>query len=525
VFAPSPIDTFDLAVVTVFVLVGLWTTLLMWVRSGPDHLWMGTNGRYLGDQMQYLGWIRSSYQVILIGNPFTASGGTRDFLHPGLVLSELLVRVGVSTWLSYLLWTPVAAVALALSVRALVRRLMPATASRRIALVLALFYISPLPYLASHFHWAVLFFGSYSDETWPVGWLWGYPFTALAVAFFIAAILTYERGRNEARLTPGAPFCALLCAWLFPWSGATLLALLVGTEVYLRIRRLRPTPPRLLATTMVACVAPLVYFALLSRFDPTWRLAGQVNNIFPQVPRDLLLTLLPLVLLAVPAYRRPTTSFAGLAVLAWPLCALAVFFSMDATGIGTFPKHAIDGISIPLALLAVVGVNKLLRGANSRAVLVGMCLAAVVLLLPALPALNQARSFGTASGFFAEPFFVRASESKALDYLAQSSASGSVLSTVYLGQIVPAETGRSAWVGIASWTPDFSGRVDASVRLFSGELGTKQAVRLVESTGARFLLSDCDHPNNLSTLLSSIVQTRIRFGCASVYVVKTVPRR
>ena len=61
-FALFPIDAFDLAVVTVFVLVGLWTAVLLWAKSGPNHLWTGTNGRYLGDVIQYLGSIRSSYR-------------------------------------------------------------------------------------------------------------------------------------------------------------------------------------------------------------------------------------------------------------------------------------------------------------------------------------------------------------------------------------------------------------------------------------------------------------------------------
>ena len=520
----SPIDVFDVAVVSAFVLLGLWTTLLLWAKSGPNHHWTGTNGRYLGDVMQYLGWIHSSYRDILIGNPFTASGGTRDFLNPALVVSETLVRFGVSTWLSYLLWTPVAAVALALCVRALVRRLIPSTASRRIALVLALFYFSPVPYLASHLHRPNFYLGSYSLEMWPVGWLWGYPLTALAVAFFIGAILKFERGRNEKRLVISAPLYALLCAWLFPWTGATLLVLLLGAEIYLRIRRLRRTPTPLLATTTVACAVPLAYFALLGHFDPTWRIAGQFNNSFPEYPRELALVLLPLLLLAVVAYRRAPRSFLGLAVLLWPLSALAVFFGIYATGFGTFPKHAIESLGIPLAVLAVLGFNELRGDSQSRALLIATSVTVVVLLLPTLPYLKQTLSYARPNIFGAEPYYIQTSESDALQYLARSNVSGSVLSTVYLGQIVPAETGRNTWVGIASWTPNYSERVDLANRLFAGDLATEQSIRLVESTGARFLLSDCYHPDDLSTRLSSIVEARIRFGCASVYVVQMAQR-
>jgi hypothetical protein len=360
---------------------------------------------------------------------------------------------------------------------------------------------------------------------WPVGHLWGYPFTALALAFFIGTILTYQRGRDEGRLVVGAPLCALLCAWLLPWPGGTLLVVLVASEVYLRIRRLPPTPPRLLAATTMACALPLAYYALLSRFDATWRLAGQINNQFPQSTKDLALTLLPLSLLAVVAFRRPPKSFFGAAVLAWPLCALAVFFGIYVTGVGTFPNHALEGISIPLAVLTVLGFNEIFGRLHSRALLVAGCLAVVALLLPVLHALNQTWGFGKPTIFGAAPFYIRTSESDALHYLSQTNASGSVLSTQYLGQIVPAETGRNTWVGIASWTPDFSWRVDAANRLFSGGLRAQQAVSFVDSTGARFLLSDCNHPEDLSSLVGTIMQARIRFGCASVYVLKSaLPR-
>ena len=222
------------------------------------------------------------------------------------------------------------------------------------------------------------------------------------------------------------------------------------------IRRLPPTPPRLLAATTTACALPLAYYALLGHFDATWRLAGQINNQFPQSIRDLALTLLPLSLLAVVAFRRPPKSFIGAAVLAWPLCALAVFFGIYVTGVGTFPNHALEGISIPLAVLTVVGFNQLFGRLRSPALLVAGCVAVVALLLPVLPGLNLTLGFGKPNIFGADPIFIRTSESDALHYLSQTNASGSVLSTLYLGQIVPAETGRNTWVGIASWTPDFS---------------------------------------------------------------------
>jgi hypothetical protein len=43
----------------------------------------------------------------------------------------------------------------------------------------------------------------------------------------------------------------------------------------------------------------------------------------------------------------------------------------------------------------------------------------------------------------------------------------------------------------------------------------------VQSTGARFLLKDCYSPEVLSKLLGSLIVDTKRFGCASVYQVRT----
>jgi len=273
------IDLFDVLVFVLFLFLSFWTVIVLARQQGPDHIWTGTNGLYLGDQMQYLGWIRTSSSHILIGNPFEVSGGVRDYLHPGLAISELLVVLGVSPWLSYLLWTPVSAVLLALAVRAYVRRIIQTTAGRRAALVLALFYLSPLAYLASLTHWAQgFFFQSYGVEMWPVNYLWGYPFTALTVALLIACLLQYERARREPHLRPAAPLLAFFCAWLQPWQGATLILILVGCELYSFVAQKERLCFRLLIVTTLSTALPLCYYFLLGRFDPTWRLSGQVNQ-------------------------------------------------------------------------------------------------------------------------------------------------------------------------------------------------------------------------------------------------------
>ncbi len=64
------IDAFDLVVLAAFLALSMWTVGLLVAQQTPQQSWTGTNGPYLGDQMQYLGWIRDSAQHVLIGNPF-----------------------------------------------------------------------------------------------------------------------------------------------------------------------------------------------------------------------------------------------------------------------------------------------------------------------------------------------------------------------------------------------------------------------------------------------------------------------
>ena len=103
-----------------------------------------------------------------------------------------------------------------------------------------------------------------------------------------------------------------------------------------------PRPPRSL------------YYFVLSKTDPSWELAGAVND-FPRWPWWVtVLGLLPLALPAAFAYRLPAPDFGALALRVWPLAGLAVFYQPA----GTFPFHAFQGLSLPLAVLAVLALRE-----------------------------------------------------------------------------------------------------------------------------------------------------------------------
>jgi hypothetical protein len=519
----SPLRRLDLLEATVLAallalalapLLGL--LVRVWTRGGVV---TGGDGFLVADPLQYLTWLREAGESVAVENLYDLEDGPSSFVHPGVLISGLLHKLGLGVVASYMVWKPVAVVALFAGALALCRRFLPRSGDRGLALALGLFFASPIAALAG---WAgiggndVKFdFDFISGELWAGTYLWGYLFTALAVALMPLGLLAYERGREgggAGRLGLAAG-CGLLAAWLQPWQGATLILVLAGAEA-LSLRRGRSVTGavRDLALPVAAAAAPLVYYFVLSRTDASWELAGTVND-FPRWPWWVtVLGLLPLALPAAFAYRLPAPDFASLALRLWPLAGLVVFYQPA----GTFPFHAFQGLSLPLAVLAVLALRAWL---GERRIPVWGAVAAV-LLLCVVGMGYRANELREAVNLGRQPFFLTASERDALRHLEESPEPGGVLTPVYSGIVVPAYTGRETWIGAGSWTPDFDERRELTESLFAGELNAAEAGRLIRDSGAAFLYSDCHGRANIESIVRSFTNPPRRFGCAVVYPVR-----
>ena len=364
-------DAFDGATLALLALLSSWFLVVLLWRAGPDRVWTGTDGLLPGDQQQYLAWIRLAAHDVLISDPYRLEPSAASFLHPGLVISGGLHALGVSPPVAYLLWKPVAVVALFASVRCYVRALVAGRWARRAALVLALFAVAPAVAVTGSLGLSGptrAQLGFISHEMWAGFWLWGYPFTTLAIAAVPGALLAYGRDRADGRVRAWAPLLALLASWLQPWQGATLIGILVATEGLRLIGALRgeETGPRVaqarrvlapLAVTVVAGLAPLAYYWGLSRWDPSWGIARALNLREAAVWwRALLVAAVPLGLPALLALRIRPATFQDLALRVWPVMALGLYVLIAVGKVGTYPLHALQGLAIPLAVLAVIGV-------------------------------------------------------------------------------------------------------------------------------------------------------------------------
>ncbi len=435
----------------------------------------GSDGPLAGsDQFLYMDYIRQSGAHLLIGEHFDLTIGHAVYLEPLYLIGGLLWRAGLSVAAAFWALKLLAAPVLALGVCALVVRCIAGSGARLAAILLALFYFSPLVPLL---RWtgAVTGLDAFrldlpSGESMPAWELWGYPHAAVAIGLLALALtgaVLLIGGSRSRRLIAGVTLCAGFAAWIHPWSGAIFL-LVVGT---LCIR----APARALIPPALAVLAALAYLAILPRVDAGWHTLSGQNGVAIGPLWMFLAALLPLAVPAVWGVRAIPRGTIRTLLVAWPLASLAVFLVSP-----QFRYHALQGITLPLAVLAVAGCAQV-----PRARLLGIvALVAAVVAGPAFELTTLRDSLH--SGF--APYAFKPDERRALAYLDHVPTPGGVLSRYYLGMAIPAYTGRRTWMGETTWTPDFVKRRAEAELAFDGRASI---VSLVSTLRPRFVLSDC----------------------------------
>ena len=536
------LDRFDGSMLALFGLLSLSILALdLWQVVMHGQVWTGTDGEYIVDQLQYVAWIRDTAAHGLVSNLFVLHATPADYFQPAITISGGLTALGVAPWLSLLLWKPVAVVTFFLAVRAYVGRTLAGRWPRRTALVLALFFGS-----FSSVYGALNVMGDLS----PTFLTWGYVFGVMALAAMVAALVAYSDARVRGRRIWLPGLLGAVASALHPWNGELLIALIIAAEAVMllggglgRERVARPggrpmrrpdREPRrerlvrtlrgvsrkqliVLAAAVGGTAIPLLYYAVLVKTDVSWNLAQQASkHSFPfwSIP----IAIAPLLVPALVAYRRPPATFLAAATRGWPVAAFALFL-LSGTGLGATPLHAFQGITIPLAVLAVEGIQMLGWRRLPRRMLIGTALVALFTIPAMVYEIGEARiNVAPAPG---NSNFITRDERDALDYLARDREAGGVLTSYYLGDAVPGFTGRRTYVGDCLWSePDCWGRSVNTGWLFGGTADPAHAQSFVLGTGARFVLADCGTTADMRELLGSIVRSEHTFGCASVYEVK-----
>jgi len=490
--------------------------------TGADGL-IGADGVLGADQLQYLAWARDAGSHGLASDLFSLAPSGHVYLQPLFEITGALWRLGLSLPLAYLLWKPVAVIALFAGTLAWARRMFGDQPRARAAVVvLSLFLYTPLTALVS---WAGLGAGPFRFQMYLLGYellpankLWGYAPSAIALALMPVTLLATERALAPRLAVDGAPeresagstrgpvalacLAALLASWLHPWQGVTLLVTFAGLAAWQRLRGWRT-----LVLPAIAAALPLVYYHLLSRSDPAWRVAAQNEVVARLPPLVLLAGLGPLALIAAAGVRRPGGVLIERALLLWIAGCFVTYFTVD-----SFAPHALQGLSLPFAVLAVRGWRRL----HLPAALGVLAIAAVT--LPGLA--YDARKFVNVASSSAPQYYLTRSDARALDWVTTAAPPGGVLAPTPFAAVVPAQTGRAVWVGNGYWSRDYFARARAADALFGGRMRPARARAFVLATGAALLVSDCRHRTNLTRDLRRVLTAVHRFGCARVYVVK-----
>jgi hypothetical protein len=498
-------DWFGLGVLALFALTSVWLIgLNLWYSTHQHLVWLGIDGEYPIDQLQYLAWIGDAAHHVLVSDLFTARTTPHDYLQPMVAISGALAAAGVAPWLALLVWKPIAILALFAAVRSYCGRLLPSAGQRNAALVVALFAAS---------------FNVLEDE-WIPFQSWGYPFDLLSLAALIGALILYDRSRTGATGMIWPIGLAALASWLHPWQGELLIVLLVGSEAYAAIGALRAGARRmqsgrrliLPATTILAAAAPLAYYAALGSLDPAWRL-GQTASQQSWPLGKVVLPLLPLLIVSLPGYLRRPAGFLDLTVRGWPLAAFAVW-AVNQTPMGAWSVYAWVGITIPLGILAVQGSSRWTLA--QRPWVAGLAVAALT--IPGSYAMLR-HSDALIAPSTGNQNLVSHSERAALAYLAADRLPGSVLSPFPIGDAVPAETGRQTFVGDNRWSPRYGVHNRRTWQLMHGQLSSPSARSFVRRSSAQFILAPCGS-RALAGQLGDLVVPIRRFGCLRLYRVR-----
>jgi hypothetical protein len=503
--------------------------------TGADGL-IGADGVLGADQLQYLAWARDGGSHGLASDLFTLAPSGHVYLEPLFAITGALWRLGLSLPLAYLVWKPIAMVALFVAAVLWARRFFgPRLGSRAAVVVLSLFLFTPV---AALFSWAQLGKGSVgfqtyllADELLAANKLWGYVPSALGLALVPVALLAVERAlepgpeighpREPGRLlsrsrTPAfggrvarrtrrramlvVTAAALFSAWLHPWQGITLILIFVGLAAWRRL-----DGALVLAVAALGAALPLAYYYVLGHTDAAWKLAA-TYEVIPRLSAVVLLAGFgPLVVIAVFGLRRPDGIVIEQALLLWIAGCFVTYFINDA-----FAPHALQGLSFPFAVLAVRGWQRLRLPA---------LLGVVAIALVTIPGLAyDARKIVRVTRSETVQYYLPRSDEQALKWIGSAAPQGGVLAPTPFAIVIPGQTGRNVWDGHGYWSRDYFGRARQVDALFGGRMRPGRARQFVLSTGATVLISDCGHQANLTKRLRPLLASVHQFGCARVYV-------
>lgn len=342
--------------------------------------------------------------------------------------------------------------------------------------------------LTSGFGWvlvALKYIGGLADPPYPLlvyiaegntflGIL-GYPhFIAAALYTFVFDLILRGQAKGQLRYALAAGLVALFFGWQHAYDLVLVYGIL-GVYALLMLLRDRRLPLYLiksgLIVGLISC-SPAIYSVLLTKLDPLWeKVLAQFANAGVYTPNLLQLPILlgPAFLLALYTVLRdnplhlPAFDNDQLFLRAWFLGNfLLIYIPTD------YQIHMLNGWQIPIAILATQGlfryivpsIENVLKSSyfiSTQLIQRGLVITLIVAILPTNLYLLTWRFVELARHDY--PYYLYQDENLALQWLeANGQPDEVVLSSLTVGQYIPALTGQHAFLAHWAQTLDFYGK-------------------------------------------------------------------
>jgi hypothetical protein len=321
--------------------------------------------------------------------------------------------------------------------------------------------------------------GSMKTEAFTFPSAFGFHFGIAAMALACAGFLPILRAirTGHAKHALGAGLCFMLAGNTHPYNCVPIVAVLIALAVDFRPKD-KSIQGGIAFAAAMTCL-PLLHYFLVSKSSPDFQL--RANYIIPAPDILAFITtygpLLPLALLGLWQHREQLPA----RLLGYWLAAHALLTYLPLSFSGKF----IEGVHLPLCILAALGLNAALKNVKHP---VGLAVAAALLAFMSVSSVKYVthivqgayKSRLDVTYFVLAPSTLKTDDIAALDFLnREKSAQESpvVLALPFLSNYIPARTGMYVYAGHWSETLSYESKLDEVTSFYFSPRSKSDAIR------------------------------------------------
>ncbi|RYG70615.1 hypothetical protein EON80_07465 [bacterium] len=247
---------------------------------------------------------------------------------------------------------------------------------------------------------------------------------------------------------------------------------------------------------IVGALIPIGYQFLVFRGSEEFRIKALTLTLPPDI-LSLLLSFAPLLILAAFGYKKWRELPATALLLIWTIATFVLVYAP----VFSFARKMLEGVQIPLVLLAGVGLSELLS--KIAAAPARKTAAAGVLGVLALSPLyylgwiwnNTVENNASRIGVFMPPLALSRGDADALKAISAQPDQGVVLCFPYVGSYVPRSTGKFTYAGHWAETlhffdkehPEFA-KFPQVLRFYNGGMSSEEALKFLKDNKIRWVI-------------------------------------